>query len=459
MEDNPNVGIIRTSAAQDQFIVDGLITDNFFNLFNRIAGKYQVDVLCTSRNSLALTYKRLLEAPRFFDSDKTYTDKSYGLPVVLLEEFPQTKKRQHSANAYFMNQCLGYISSDKTIFLSDHNREEIVEEMKDYIVMNKIQKWVERTRIIPAGIETAQLDKLYAPDRWEVEKGFQVISIGRIFGPTYVEFLPWFDYLFKAGLDDVCLSITMSGKLSGPMKAKLQKVGFDFANVGRQFKIFENNPRSNFLRMLRKYHAFFAPVSHLDHPTGILEAMYMGIPGVLPISDYQQTFFKDYPFVINPKKKEELIGTLAWIRDNKAEARQMVLPWRDIIREKYDAPKNIILLADQVEEAARGKIDKFSTSRGVVDMLRELKGESYTWDDVVAYLKTAGWMGVSIGNMKVRTTFTYGRSAIHHAMRQIGYVDTCVNEKEHFVRRDIFERDYLQTSATPKLNKIRKRVL
>jgi glycosyltransferase involved in cell wall biosynthesis len=442
IENHPQVGIIRTSYAQDQFVVDGLITDEFFNLFNRIAGKYHIDVLCTSRNSLALYYKRLLESPRYFDSDDEYTDKSYALPVVLIEEFPQTRKRQHSSRAYFLSQCLGYIASDRTIFLSDHNREEIVEEMREYITTSQITKWLEKVRIIPAGVETAELDKVYSEDRWSVEKGFQVISIGRIFGPTYVEFLPWFDYLFKAGMDDVSLTLSMSGKLSGPMKAKLSKIGFDFKNVGRQFKIYENNPRQNFLRMLRKYHCFIAPVSHLDHPTGIFEAMYMGVPGILPISDYQQTFFKDYPFVINPKKPEELITTLKYIRDNKKKAREMVRPWRDKIRQMYDAPSNIKLLSDEIELAARNVINKFSTSKGVVDIVKELKGKKYEWDDVVEYLRKSGWMGVSIGNMKVRTTFTYARSAIHHAMRLAGYVDTCENSKEFFVRRDIFEQEY-----------------
>lgn len=442
IENHPNIGIIRTSYIQDQFVIDGLFTDDFFNLFNRMSGKYHIDALVTSRNSLALTYKRTLEAPRFHDTEKAYTDKSYGLPVILLEEFPQTRKRQHSSNSYWLSQCTGYLASDRTVFLSDHNREEVVEGMLDYFKLSVVEKWLKTVSIIPAGIETEQLDVLYDPDRWEVEDKFQVLTVGRLFGPSYVEFVTWFDYLYKAGLDDVCLTMSMSGALSGPMRSKLKKIGFSFEDVGNQYVIYENNPRANFLKMLRKFHCFIATVSHLDHPTGIFEALYMGIPGIIPISDYQKTFFSDYPFVIDPSKKEDLIATLTWIKENTAEARELIKPWRNLIKERYDAQDNIKLLADTIEREARKDLNNFKTSSGVIELVKELKGPKYTFDDVMAYLKNAGTNGVSIGDMSMRTTFTYSRAAIHHAMRVAGFVDLCNNEHEYFVRRDLFDVNY-----------------
>jgi glycosyltransferase involved in cell wall biosynthesis len=456
IEDHPNVGIIRTEAIQDQFVVDGLITDKFFNLFNRVAGKYHIDVLCTSRNSLALYYKRLLEPPRFHDNDGEYTDKGYGMPVVLIEEFPQTPTRQNSGKGYWLSQCLGYIASERSIFLSDHNREEVVADMLPYITTSQVKKWLETTRIIPSGVETTELDKLVNDERWTVESGFQVLSVGRLFGVSHIHYLPWFDYLFRAGLSDVCLTISLSGALSGPMRCKLEKIGFDFKNLGRQFKVIENNPRSNFLPMVRKFHAFVAPVSHLDHPTGIFECLYLGVPGILPISDYQQTFFKDYPFVVNPQNHADFLSQLLWIRDNLAEARRLVAPWRGVIREHYDAPANIRKIADEIEIAARGHIDRFKTSGAVINFCKELKGEVYSWDDVVAYLRKAGYMGVSIGDMSIRTTFTYARGAIHHTMRVAGYVDDCSGPKERFVRRDLFDDQTAQPARTarPRLRRL-----
>lgn len=440
IENHPNVGIIRTSVIQDQFVVDGLVTDQFFNLFNRVAGKYHVDVLCTSRNSLAAYYKRILEPPRFHDNHSDYTDKGYGLPVVLIEEFPQTKKRQNSGEAYFLMQALGYLASDRTIFLSDHNRAEITEEMAEIFLTSRVDQFArEQAKVIPAGIECEQLDQLYDPNRWKVEPGFQVVSIGRIMGVSYVEYLPWFDYLFKSGMSDVRLTVSLSGALGGPMRKKLAGVGFDFSNVGRQFRILENNNRANFIRQLRGYHAFVAPMSHLDHPTGIFEALYMGVPGIMPVSDYQQTFFRDYPFVIPPKDKAALVANLEWIRENKEAAREMVLPWRDIIRERYNAKENIAALADEIEGCARSHINRFKTSGAVLNFCRELKGKKYTFDDVVAFLNKSGNLGVSIGDMSIRTTFTYARGAIHHAMGMAGYVDDCSGPTDRFLRRDVFD--------------------
>lgn len=107
IESHPNVAIIETSYIQDQFVVDGMLTDEFFNFFNRMSGKYHIDALCTSRNSLALAYKRILEPPRFHDqTDGDFTDKGYGMPVILIEEFPQTPERQFTSKSYWLSQLL-----------------------------------------------------------------------------------------------------------------------------------------------------------------------------------------------------------------------------------------------------------------------------------------------------------------------------------------------------------------
>ena len=441
IEDNPNVGIIRTSYIQDQFLVDGLITDKFFNLFNRVAGKYHIDVLCTSRTSLGLFYKRVLEAPRFHDTGGDYTDKVYGLPTVIIEEFPQTRERQHSGAAYWLMQCQGYIGSDRTIFLSDHNRDEVIKEMFEWFTRSKILDFqMNKCRIIPSGIETAELDRYYDGERFKTHDKFKVISIGRIMGVGHLAFLDWFDYLYKSGMENTELVISLSGALGGPMRNKLKNIGIDLKNnVGRQLKIIENNPRKRFLGMLKNFHAFITPMSHLDHPTGLFEAVFLGLPGIIPVSDYQQTFFKDWPWVIEPKDKTRFLSTLNWINENREEAREMVKDWRDRIRENYDAPANICKLADEIETVSRDYINRFKTSKGVVDMMRELEGDVYSWDDLVYYLRRNGHMGVSIGDQGIRQTFTYARSSIHHSMRLVGFVDPCDDPKDYFVKRAVFD--------------------
>jgi glycosyltransferase involved in cell wall biosynthesis len=441
IEEHPNVAIIRTSYIQDQFLVDGLITDDFFNLFNRVGGKYHVDVLCTSRNSLVWSYKRNLEPARFHDqASEQITDKSYGMPVVLIEEFPQTPERQFSSRSYWLAQVLGYFEAERTIFLSAHNQAEVVAASQKYLTATRMAEMIDKFRIIPSGIETKQLDNVYKPDRWTLERGFNVLSVGRIFGPSYAIFLDWADYLYKAGMEDFSFTVSLSGALSGPMRAKLKRIGFDLANnVGRQFHLVENNPRANFLQMLQKYSCFVCPLSHLDHPTGLLECIYLGLPGVMPVSDYQETFFHDWPWVIQPNDKAALVAKLLEIREDPAGAREQVAHWRERIRENYDAVDNIHTLADEIELVARRHINNFRTSQGVINLAKELKGERYRFDDVVGYLKRAGHMGVSIGDMTMRGTFTYGRSTINHAMKVIGYVDDCTGPVERFVRRDIFD--------------------
>jgi len=325
--------------------------------------------------------------------------------------------------------------------------------------MRRVENFIKNnTTVLPVGVSCGELDKIYDPDRWGAENGFKVVSIGRIFGVSYIEYLPWFDYLFKSGISDVELTISLSGALGGPMRNKLSKIGFDFDNLGRQFRILENNNRSNFVRQLRGYHAFICPMSHIDHPAGLFEAMYMGVPGVMPVSDYQQSFFKDYPFVIEPKDKAALVSTLMWIRENKREARERVLPWREIIRERYNADTNTGTLADRIEVIARGYINHFKTSSAVIKFCKELKGKKYTFADVVAYLQKQGYMGISVGDMGIRTTFTYARGAVHHAMGLAGFVDACDSPDDLFVRRDVFDSEYLPKSSVPKLRQPAKRV-
>lgn len=447
IESHPNVAIIRTSYIQDQFVVDGLFTDDFFNLFNRISGKYHVDVLLTSRNSLVQTYKRTLDPPRFHDTGGEYTDKSYGLPVILIEEFPQTPERQFVGKSYWMAQMLGYYTADKTIFLSQHNQSEVVASSQEFFNSSTIHDMVSRFEIIPAGIETEKLDAIYKPDRWKTESGFNVLCVGRIFGPSYSIFLEWANYLYKLGDKDFSLTVSLSGALSGPMRKKLKRIGFDLSNnIGRQFHLFENNPRDNFLRMLQKYSCFVCPLSHLDHPTGLLECIYLGLPGVMPRSDYQESFFPDWPWVIEPNDKVGLVAALKDIQEDPAAAREKVKAWHSHIKENYDAPTLIKELCDTIEDEARGYINRFRTSSGVIDLCRQLRGRVYHWGHVVEHLKKAGKQGVSIGDMSMRTTFTYGRGSIHHAMRVAGFVDACDGPVEKFIRRDVFDESLKDAS-------------
>lgn len=454
IEDHPNVGIIRTEYIQDQFVVDGLVTDDFFNLFNRIAGKYHIDLVCTSRTGAALMIKRVLEAPRFHDTGGNYTDKHYALPMVIIEEFPQTRFRSHVGEAYWLAQCQGYLAADGTVFISDHNRSEVVEGMLPVYRQNVINDWAQnRVEIAPSGIETAELDTFFDDTMWEQEDRFKVISVGRLMGVSYTEFLKWYEYMYSAGMDDVELTISLSGKLGGPIKKKLGKMGIKFDANNPQFKLVENNPRIEFLKMLRRFHAGIVPMSHLDCPVGVSEALYMGVPLIMPESDYQQTFFKEYPFVIGKSEKAGLLAHLNFIKENRREARDMIAPWREHLRETFDAPKNIFKVADYLERKARAPLSKFKTSGAIMTFLSELKGERYTFGDVVAFLRESGTMGISIGDLGIRATWTYGRGTIHHAMRYMGYVDECEGADEVFIRRDIWEKNH----ANKKTNNSTKR--
>lgn len=454
IENHPNVGIIRTSYIQDQFIVDGLVTDDFFNMFNRIAGKYHIDVVCTSRTGAASMIKRTLESPRFHDKGTDYTDKHYGLPMVVIEEFPQTPQRSHVGEAYWLNQCQGYLTSDCTVFISDHNRSEVTSAMGGIYTNSMINKWVDRTVITPSGIEIAELDKIYDANRYKVENDFRVISVGRIMGVSYREHLAWFDYLYKSGIN-AKLIVSLSGNLGGPMKKSMTKLGVNFDPDNPQFQLIENNPRKSFLKLLRTVHAGIAPMSHLDCPVGLSEAIYMGVPLIMPVADYQKTFFPDYPFVIKPSDKAGLLMHLRDIQKDPEWAREQIEPWRQHIRETFNAPVNIAHMCDDIERVAREPLPRFKTSGAILDFLSELKGERYTFGDVVEYLRECGTMGISIGDLGIRATWTYGRGTIHHAMRYSGYVDMCDGPDEVFIRRDVFDDN--KTTKPRKRGGIKKR--
>jgi glycosyltransferase involved in cell wall biosynthesis len=449
IEDHPNVGIIRTTYIQDQFVVDGLVTDSFFNMFNRIAGKYHIDVVCTSRTGAASMIKRTLESPRFHDKGGNYTDKHYGLPMVVIEEFPQTPQRSHVGEAYWLNQCQGYLTADATIFISDHNRSEVTQAMGGIYTNSTINKFVDKSIITPSGIEIAELDKIYEPDRWKVESQFRVISVGRIMGVSYREQLAWFDYLYKSGMD-AKLIVSLSGKLGGPMKKAMTNLGVVFDENNPQFQLIENNPRKNFLKLLRTCQAGIAPMSHLDCPVGLSEAIYMGVPLIMPVADYQKTFFPDYPFVIKPSDKAALLMHLKYIKDDPQRARDMIEPWRQSIAATFNAPVNIKSMCDDLEAVARKPLPKFKTSGAILGFIEELKGERYTFGDIVEYLRECGTMGISIGDLGIRATWTYGRGTIHHSMRYCGYVDTCEGPDEVFVRKDVYEREQLESAAPVK---------
>lgn len=452
-EDHPNVGIIRTDYIQDQFVIDGLVSSDFFNLFNRIAGKYHIDIVVTGRTGAASMIKKILESPRFHDKGRKYTDKHYGLPMAIIEGFPQTVDNQFVGEAYWMAQCQGYLTSDCTFFLSEHNRSEITEAMGKTYTYSTIQKFVDKSRIVPTGVRLPVMDRLYQPNRWKAEKQFRVISVGRLMSAGYREYLAWFDYIYKSGID-AKLIVSLSGSLGGPTAAALKKMGVEFNADNPQFQLILNNPRENFLKLLNTVHAGIVPVHHYDSPAGPGEALYMGVPLIMPKSDYQKTFFPDYPYTIEPSDKAQMLSFLQEIHDDPQAARDKIAPWRDEIRKTLDIEKNTIRMADHIETLAREPLSRFKTSGAILGFLSELKGERYTFADVVAYLRKCGIMGISIGDLGIRSTWTYGRGTIHHAMRYVGYVDLCDGPDEVFMRRDVFEQSI---ASKPKIKKRRRK--
>lgn len=442
IENLPNVGIIRTEKIVDQFTLDGCISDKYFSLFNRVTGKYHVDVVMTCRTGIATQLKRLLEPNRFHDTGGDMSDKLYGMPVVINEAFVQTPPKDFVGEAYWMCQCMGYLTSDYTIIQSEHNLNTICKNMCDYIVPSRVMEFAKnRAPIIPYGVDCKALDTYYNENYFGLDNNFKVMSLGRLMGTSYIEFLEWFDYLYKSGMDDCEMTLSLSGQLSGPIRTRLGKMGFDYKNnLGRQFKLYEYNNRDNFLRMLRSYDCFVSVTSHQDYPTGVCEAVYMGIPGILPESDYQQTFFKDYPFVIKPSDKKDFLAKLLWIREHRQEAREMVKPWRDIIRKNHNTNINNKKIADVIEKAGYDSVNRYYTPKGVLNFIEQLKGETYTWNDVINFLKRQGKIGVRIGDATVRQPFTYSYGSIKLGMARCGYVDTCESSTSFFVRKDIFER-------------------
>jgi hypothetical protein len=127
------------------------------------------------------------------------------------------------------------------------------------------------------------------------------------------------------------------------------------------------------------------------------------------------------------------IRYLREIKEDPQAARDKIATWRDYIRRTFDAPANIRTLCDRVEEVARAPLPRFKTSGAILDFLSELKGDRYTFGDVVEYLRASGRMGISVGDLGIRATWTYGRGTIHHAMRYTGFVDTCDSPDEVFL--------------------------
>lgn len=440
LEEHPHVSVVRTSPIQDQFLLDGLIHEGTYNYFNRISGKYHIDVIATQRTSMGHGYKKGLEGCRFYDSDTEYADKTYSLPTTIIEGFPQSRWKDHTSRSYDRGQLMGYLGADMTFFQSAHNREMITTGMLNTFRSSIVEDWLKnQTSVIAPGIRTAELDTFIDDSRWKLESTFNVLSVGRYFGESHAHFLPWLDYLYKSG-ENISITVTLGGGLGGPMRAKMSKLGLDPNSPA--IKINTKTPRRIFLASLKKYHAFVCPVSHYDHPTGLFEVIYLGIPGVIPISDYQQTFFRDWPWTVKPNDHAALLGHLMWIKENPEEARAMVIPYRQMLRDRFDSIVNNSIICDHIEAAGRAHINRYKTSRGVINMLKELEGDEYNWDDLVYYLRRYGHTGVSIGDQTIRQPFTYAAATIHHSMHLAGFSDPCDRPDRYFIRNSVFEERY-----------------
>lgn len=332
------------------FSITELCVD-FAGLVKKFGWKYgdtTIDGVVTSRRTIGPYLSQVLACRDIFGGRKA------GMPVVLLDVFPESFANQDDVNW----RMTAFGSSEiYTVFLTEGDRRERITNTAKLISASVARRLEERSTVLNIGMNCASVKEIR-----ESEKKFEkftlfyggrinvVKRIDRIFGA--------FMKVFELGNDVQIVATTSTGISLGAGES----LGDDWL---RKIELYTDVTWEQYARLAARSHAFLVWSKNEGLPTGFWEQMYMGVVGVFPRLPWvTKQIPPDYPFIF--ETENEAIAKLLWIRDHYEEAQSHVKKLWPMIEEQFDMKLNMGRLRDYLEKN-KGGYNVGATSRELID--------------------------------------------------------------------------------------------
>lgn len=328
-------------------------TGRLFELFNRISGPYPVDAVFTSRAGLVTSLMVGLSA-----------EMEKPVPVVVCEPRIYAPGRMSHNQVTLLDaaaRSLGY-AFGWTVAWSESEKQEALTCVDTFLKGGLVKQAEERIRVIPYRVDVPDIENRPDGDRK------LLLFSGRLnTNKKWSRILEAFQMLYETRRDVEVWVHSGTGAYAklDPDQAKWHRTSERFAD------------RADYRNLLRRASAgAYASLDEGSNAT-VQELVAVGVPMALPDRPWVRKLFDpfEYPFVW--RNRRQLVGMLSWILDNEDEARAMIQPASNLIRERASQSEwewqwRELLDQIRVENDRVRPIDRF---RAEVDALLETREE------------------------------------------------------------------------------------
>lgn len=338
----PRTHVIETDMAESQFVELGLVTREFFELFNERFGSLHFDLILSEKPMLAPLLKQL--------SEFHITQKTRGTTLINRDQFTQTKEVQKCSPEVEMLQAVGWWSSI-SMFQSEHQRRRAEDVVRRHLTPSHVNRMLSNAEVVPLGIDCSEVDSVNLEARDQKPTDHVLIQYSaKLFDQNrYVQSLKIMDSVFAGGRKVELQIVTGSAKSKLTMVPKARPYAW--------ITCYGGTGREEFLRRSAAAHVFISNSPWEDFSATICELLYTGVLPVVPDAPWARYLLPSgYPLLF--RSMEEGQAMLRHAVDNVEELRAEWVPKiRSMVLAEFDlavvVPEMIALFNVQVNERRR----------------------------------------------------------------------------------------------------------
>lgn len=431
-----NVTVLIENRERQQFFEEVRTIDmpSIYKWFNQRVGLYQIDVVITSKTSVALAIQNILIDFRNASAKMDYL----RIPVIVYEDRAFGRRNTHnvldSVEFALRSMSYGFLPS---VFLTDFERDDTFDVIGLYLNHAMLKRAKENSRVIYQGIDTEEIDNIV--EGVEKRDKFTLFWGGRISAQKRFDFV--FDaYLkvYEMGYDvDILLtspSNVMVPKTMGKAMKYLKKLKGLHVKLGVG--------RKEFMRFAKSSHCWLSASEAEGFSLGHAELGYIGVPGVVPDRPWSRLLFgEDYELMYEPDDLESAVTMLLWVYENYDKAQSIAEKVRKRIKDNFDIAKTsrqLYALIDEVYHMLSGTTvikdgaELSKTMDVVIEKLEEQCGGTFTLFEALNEFKKYLRVKPDYANPRVSMP---GPWDVYHYLKKKGFVDLCNKPYPIFVKK------------------------
>jgi hypothetical protein len=418
--EHPRIKTIPVKAYRTQEDDLVYVPERLVELFNINDGTYPVDLIICDKHRITVWLDLLI--------NNQVRGVTGNIPIVNWTQYPTLAEGRMSGinPAFEYAQVMGWYAAHN-FWTSRHEYQMGLRAARKYGSGSVVQKIMKQSHF--AGTMALDCDRILRHSKPKPTEGPVLCNFGNRYGTHYKfdEIFSEFELLFQAGRDVRLVVTTPSafGKASSMSKKGLNHRRMEW----------EEHPRclqEQFYELASQCHVGLYMIKEAGAMLAPREQVFMKIALVIPDAPIFQEILPGYPWVYrNSKEMRTLLRHLVdhyWSEEVQSELQKQ----SDKMRELWDVQTKIQHVREELWKIESDNRDHAASIRKLTEIALDAEGwpEAFSLDEFAGYVRRN-----TETKRPISATFSgFSRTHFIWALKDLGYEDTCLEERPTYVR-------------------------